>query len=105
MRNSARYARACVRRRDKGICALCGLDCTKLRKELNALPLEDRYKKAEELGIPKKRAYRKSLWDMDHTLPVAEGGGECGLDNLRTLCISCHKKETALLLKRLAEVR
>jgi hypothetical protein len=31
------------------------------------------------------------LWDADHIIPVKDGGGICGLDNLRTLCISCHK--------------
>ncbi len=25
-------------------------------------------------------------WEVDHVVPVVEGGGECGLDNLRTLC-------------------
>jgi hypothetical protein len=23
---------------------------------------------------------------------LTEGGGECGIDNFRTLCIPCHKK-------------
>jgi hypothetical protein len=32
-----------------------------------------------------------SLWDADHIVPVKDGGGLCGLDNMRTLCISCHK--------------
>lgn len=102
VRNNVRYARACVRRRDKGVCAICKVDCNALRKQLNALPTAERYKKAAELGIPKHRAYRKSLWDCDHILPVVEGGGECGLNNLRTLCIPCHQKATAELKKRLA---
>ena len=25
---------------------------------------------------------------------VKDGGGQCGLDNMRTLCIGCHKKKT-----------
>lgn len=44
-------------------------------------------------------------WDMDHRVPVAEGGGSCGLDNLRTLCRPCHKRETAALKGRLAQRR
>ena len=32
--------------------------------------------------------------DADHIKPVYEGGGSCGLDNIRTLCIACHKKNT-----------
>lgn len=103
IRSHTRYARGCVRKRDKGVCVLCKLDCTKLRKDLNSLPPAARYAKAAELGIPKHLAYRKSLWQMDHIIPVSEGGGSCGLENLRTLCISCHQKETAKLRKRLAE--
>lgn len=37
----------------------------------------------------------------DHELAVAEGGGCCGLANLRTLCTPCHRKETAALRLRL----
>lgn len=47
--------------------------------------------------------HRKTQWDMDHIIPVVEGGGACGLDNLRTLCAKCHKKVTADLRKRLAK--
>jgi len=46
-----------------------------------------------------------SFWQMDHRLPVAEGGGSCGLDNLRTLCTPCHAVETARLAQRLAGAR
>lgn len=46
---------------------------------------------------------RVSGWDADHIVPVVEGGGECGLDNYRTLCHPCHKKATAELAKRRAE--
>ena len=44
---------------------------------------------------------RRSLWDADHVIPVAEGGGQCDLDNLRTLCLLCHRDETARLRARL----
>ena len=30
------------------------------------------------------------FWQADHIVPVAEGGGECSLANLRTLCTPCH---------------
>jgi 5-methylcytosine-specific restriction endonuclease McrA len=46
---------------------------------------------------------RKSLWDAHHIVPVAEGGGECDLSNLRTLCLKCHRSYTAELRKRLRE--
>ena len=41
------------------------------------------------------------FWQADHMTAVAEGGGECGLGNLRTLCTPCHAKETAALMRRL----
>ena len=48
---------------------------------------------------------RKSLWDADHIVPVAEGGGECDLSNMRTLCLKCHRIHTAELRNRLKNVR
>jgi 5-methylcytosine-specific restriction endonuclease McrA len=39
---------------------------------------------------------------MDHIVPVVEGGGACGLENLRTLCKPCHKRVTAELAGRRA---
>lgn len=45
------------------------------------------------------------LWEMDHIVPVVEGGGGCGLDNLRTLCLACHRAETAALAARRARSR
>lgn len=44
-------------------------------------------------------------WEADHIIPVVEGGGECGLENYRTLCLPCHRKETAALARRRAERR
>lgn len=35
-------------------------------------------------------------------MPVVEGGGECGSEGFRTLCIPCHKRVTAELAKRRA---
>jgi len=47
----------------------------------------------------------ETLWHADHIVPVVEGGGECGLENLRSLCVACHRRETAALRKRLAKKR
>ncbi len=39
--------------------------------------------------------------ECDHIVPVSEGGGSCGVDNLRILCGQCHGRETGELRKRL----
>ncbi len=41
------------------------------------------------------------FWQADHIVPVAEGGGSCGLNNFRTLCSPCHQSETQKLKFRL----
>lgn len=98
------FARKLVRRRDKGICALCGEDCIRLRNQLARMDSARRRLVARVLGL---RRYRKgqTLWEMDHIIPVVEGGGSCGLENLRTLCRWCHLGETRKLRRRLAERR
>ncbi len=47
-----------------------------------------------ERQIPWHRRFGR-WWDADHIRPVAEGGGVCGLDNLQTLCLACHRQKTA----------
>jgi hypothetical protein len=37
------------------------------------------------------------FWQADHIQAVCEGGGECDLDNYRTLCTPCHMKVTGEL--------
>lgn len=39
------------------------------------------------------------LWEVDHIVPLIEGGLH-SLDNLRLLCIRCHKAETRALAAR-----
>ncbi len=100
------HMRAAVRRRDKGVCARCGLDTVKLRDELRDL--------CHKYGRDGK-AYRayvftmwglwvlgSNLWQMNHKQAVAEGGEIWGLENVETLCIPCHQEHTKMLRKRLA---
>jgi hypothetical protein len=56
------------------------------------------HSKLRSLGL----RWRGHWWEMDHVLPVIEGGGECGMDGLRTCCLPCHKLETAALARRRA---
>jgi hypothetical protein len=47
----------------------------------------------------------RHLWEADHIVPVIEGGGECGLENLRTVCLRCHKDATKKLAARRARAK
>lgn len=91
IRSDPQYVRGLLFERDNGICALCGLDCIAEWHRLKLLERTDPaayHRECQARKIPKNR---KSLWDGDHILAVKDGGGECGLDNYRTLCLWCHR--------------
>lgn len=95
-----------VFKRDKGVCALCSIDCTLGLQQLTHAPLCVLAPLMERFGLKSfDHLKHKRIWDMDHIKPVVEGGGSCGLDNLRTLCKPCHKRETAKLAARRAKAR
>lgn len=54
-------------------------------------------------GRRDRLSLKHSLWQADHITPVVESGGGCGLENLRTLCLRCHKRVTADLAARRAK--
>ena len=109
------YARRLVLARDGGVCALCLTDTYALHQAARVMDRASRgwYDGPEPkdsiifgafaaLGYTRKDFDRMTWWDMDHVIPVEEGGGECGLDGLRTLCIPCHRKVTAEQARRRA---
>jgi 5-methylcytosine-specific restriction protein A len=100
LRTDPGYLRDQVFARDRGICALCQADTIAIFSALQRARGNARAAGLSLYGI-KSIASRRSLWDADHTLPVAEGGGQCDLDNLRTLCLPCHREVTAQLRVRL----
>ena len=95
LRTDPGYLREQVFARDRGVCAQCGLDTEALRKEKRKLDYAARRQFEKQWGR------RRCLWDADHIVPVAEGGGECDLANMRTLCLKCHRAATAALRARL----
>jgi len=101
LRSDPEYLRNQVLARDRGICAVCGLDTIEFYRRLQRLPVQKRKALRRQLDMHPKR---RSFWDADHILPVAEGGGECDLSNLRTLCLWCHLDETARLRRRLSKM-
>jgi 5-methylcytosine-specific restriction endonuclease McrA len=100
LRSDPGYLREKVFLRDKGVCALCGVDTVAAYKALKRSRGVARAEALTMWGLGSVGA-RRSLWDADHVLPVAEGGGECDLENLRTLCLLCHREATADLRRRL----
>ncbi|HSU60445.1 MAG TPA: HNH endonuclease signature motif containing protein [Bryobacteraceae bacterium] len=101
LRSDPGHLRERVFERDRGICAECGLDCVAEFRRLRRLRGVSRVKAEAAWDLGR----RKSLWDADHILPVSEGGGECDLSNMRTLCLKCHRLRTAELRKRLRSAR
>jgi len=115
VRSNAGYVSARLLERDQGMCAICGIDTQQVRALMRACYLAGRWgriwsntpERAEFVGQwgPWGTDFYRRLWEADHIIPVSEGGGCCGLDNYRTLCLRCHKRETASLAARTAEAR
>lgn len=94
IRMSAASMRTHVFERDKGFCALCGVDATAVWG-----PWRER---SDGRRLP---PYPRALeWEADHVVPLIEGGDH-GPDNVRTLCVPCHKDETRELAGRRARAR
>ena len=105
--------------RDRGVCAACGMDCHWLRSELDRI--RDANKQwcwrdggstahgplflGGSWGPWRPACSYGRLWEADHIMPVVLGGGVCGLSNYRTLCLRCHKAESAALARRRAGLR
>lgn len=102
-----------VFRRDQGICALCGMDCVLLGRALSAewervkMAVTAR-EQAERAEFRKRYRWflrRRTCWDADHIVPVSEGGGNCTMANIRTLCVPCHQQVTKTLSRKKASQR
>lgn len=100
LRSDPGYVREQVLERDRGRCALCATDTLAALRQLKSSRGERRTELLAMWGLASVKV-RRSLWDADHIVPVAEGGGQCDLDNIRTLCLPCHREVTAELRRRL----
>lgn len=98
LRTDPGYLRERVFERDRGVCAKCRIDCRAESIRLKRARGARRLALWAEWGL--KPFQRASLWDADHIVPVIEGGGECDLENIRTLCVRCHRLVTAELRQR-----
>ncbi len=105
LRTNGNYLRNCVYKRDKGICAICKIDTKQTAKQIFLLEDEERIQFLKDHSISLKRKiwmkkHGGGLWDADHIIAVKDGGGLCGLENMRTLCIKCHKHVTKELVSK-----
>ncbi|KAL6511701.1 hypothetical protein OROGR_021298 [Orobanche gracilis] len=105
LRTSNRSLREGLFQIEHGICTSCHLDCHKLVEHTKRLPLQKREsyigKVAPDLANrPKlleklvREPSEGNAWHADHIVPVYLGGGECKLENMRTLCVVCHARVT-----------
>lgn len=126
LRTNGTYLRNCVYRRDNAVCAICEFDTKELAKRLRPMTVQvgrrgrdirpefaEEYQRiCKEHSLSTKRktwgtARGGGLWDADHIVRVADGGGCAGMENIRTLCCSCHKAVTwsANLPKSVDEIK
>ncbi|KAJ6358808.1 hypothetical protein OIU76_000524 [Salix suchowensis] len=106
IRTSSRSLRQELFQIEHGVCTICRLDCHQLVRTIKPLSLERRREYIEE-AAPNVASQKKLLdklannpcegnaWHADHIVPVYRGGGECKVENMRTLCVACHSKVTA----------
>lgn len=102
IRHERRHLDATIYKRDRGVCALCGLDTVAARERwANTWPPHLRSGFWTDLGYPNWFRPERRPWEADHIRPVCEGGTS-DLTNFRTLCIPCHSRESVALAKRRA---
>lgn len=100
--------RSFVEHRDGGVCAVCGLNAILLRRAFDAELYRSRCDRQELFRIRERlellgfNPWSFVLWEVDHIIPVMDGGGLLGPKNVRTLCRPCHKAATKQLHERLA---
>ena len=100
--------------RDGPCCRICGRDTDEAQRlaeqELCSVSKDVSRYSAEFRELADKIRERHGIVgftsrEIDHIVPVVEGGGLCSLDNLRVLCAVCHRKETKALAKRRKQER
>ncbi|OWF54351.1 DNA annealing helicase and endonuclease ZRANB3-like isoform X2 [Mizuhopecten yessoensis] len=116
MKTNSKYGRDRVYEAEHGCCQICGFEAHAFFRQIRDNP--DLKQRAELINGSKfcvltsrqreqmvKHPAAGQFWHADHIRPVWEGGGECDIDNLRTLCVLCHQKVTAAQAKKRAHIR
>lgn len=95
LRTQPAYLREQVFLRDRGICAGCSVNTIEALRKLKRSRGHNRKVLMLHWGL--KTRIRRWLWEADHIIAVVEGGGECDLENIQTLCLRCHRMKTKQL--------
>ncbi|KAM4710695.1 DNA annealing helicase and endonuclease ZRANB3 [Anableps anableps] len=105
LRSSQTYMRSCVLEAEQGICQHCGLNAHELFLKVRDAPASKRKEMLENTWLAQlplkqlnemiRAPVEGDFWQVDHIRPVYRGGGQCSMDNLQTLCTTCHKARTA----------
>lgn len=116
-RCSPGHAAIFVQKRDKGICRMCGTDTLSIQKAFDAMwkqkrqelqqgGLTERQVREEREVLRRQAGYARGRWfEIDHEIPVSEGGVLCDPEQLRLLCGRCHHEVTTDLQARAAKRR
>nr|XP_045004567.1 DNA annealing helicase and endonuclease ZRANB3 isoform X2 [Jaculus jaculus] len=106
IRSNNSYLRARVFETEHGVCQLCSVNAQELFLRVRDAPKGQRKNLLDAAWtskLPLKQLNEMirtpgegHFWQVDHIKPVYEGGGQCSLDNLQTLCTVCHKEVTVI---------
>ncbi|XP_036057883.1 DNA annealing helicase and endonuclease ZRANB3 [Onychomys torridus] len=115
IRSNNSYLRAQVFAVEHGVCQLCGVNAQELFLRVRDAPRSQRKDlldaawaaklPLEQLNDMLRNPGEGHFWQVDHIKPVYEGGGQCSLDNLQTLCTVCHRERTAQQAKERSQAR
>ncbi|KAL5009114.1 hypothetical protein ScPMuIL_014695 [Solemya velum] len=116
MKTNSEYCRNKLQELEHGVCQLCNFDaqnfyrlvrdCVDLKKRADIIAKSKFHKlKTSQKEQMAKHPVAGQFWHADHIKPVWEGGGQCDIDNLRTLCVICHQKVTAGQARKRANIR
>ncbi|KAL1021791.1 hypothetical protein UPYG_G00018010 [Umbra pygmaea] len=115
LRSSQAFMRAQVLQAEQGVCQSCGLQAHQLYlKVRDALPtlrkemLENTWLaqlSLKQLNEMIRAPAEGQFWQVDHIRPVYNGGGQCSLDNLQTLCTVCHRTRTSQQAKERSQMK
>uniref|UniRef100_A0A3B3SKA1 Zinc finger RANBP2-type containing 3 n=1 Tax=Paramormyrops kingsleyae TaxID=1676925 RepID=A0A3B3SKA1_9TELE len=114
-RSSGAYVRTRVLEAEHGVCQHCGLNAHQLFTRVRDAPPAHRKEMLEGTWLAQlplkllneiiRSPTEGQFWQADHIRPVYQGGGQCSLDNLQTLCTVCHRERTAQQAKERSQMK